>query len=64
MQRPKRYTVKEVSVLADKTEHTIRRQIAEGVIKSVKVGGSRLVEHADLCRYLCINPESAHADSH
>ena len=63
MERPKRYTVKEVSVLADKTEHTIRRQIAEDVIKSVKVGGSRLIEHADLCEYLCIKIESVHADS-
>lgn len=56
-ERPKGdYTVKEVAFFADKSEHTIRRQISEGTLRAVKVGGSVRVQHPELVRYLSRDP--------
>lgn len=55
-EKPKQHTVKDVSRYADKSEHTIRRHIAEGTLQSVKVGGSRRVNHEELVKYLGMDP--------
>lgn len=60
MEVRKQHTVKDVSKYADKTEHTIRRHISEGILKSVKVGGSRRVNHDELVRYLGMDPLDSH----
>ena len=42
----------EVAELLGVTERTVRRWIAEGTLRSSKIGGSRLVARADLERVL------------
>jgi excisionase family DNA binding protein len=50
------YTVKEVAFYASKSEHTVRRQISEGTLRAVRVGGSVRIQHPDLVRYLHRDP--------
>lgn len=54
--RKPQYAVKEVASIVDRTEYTIRRQIAEGTIESVKQGGSRVIPHESLIKYLGHDP--------
>lgn len=44
--------VSEVTDIVRCSERTVRRWIAEGVLPSVKIGGTRLVAIADLHRLL------------
>jgi excisionase family DNA binding protein len=56
------YSPKDVAALTDKSEQTIRRQISEGTIKSVKQGGSRVIPHDSLIRYLGHDPFKPSSD--
>jgi excisionase family DNA binding protein len=49
----------EIARLTGMSLRTVRRWIADGVLPSTKIGGTRLVAMADLNRLLCASPDLA-----
>jgi excisionase family DNA binding protein len=56
--------VSEAANLLSCSERSVRRWIAAGVLKSVKIGGARRVPEAEISRLMEVVPEGYWEDAH